>query len=126
MKKLFFLMTAAIVALSLTAAPVDQATATQKAKSYLTNELYAGRIMAPAAVNPILLKAEIGSAKLNQPAYYIYNTSTTFLVIAGDDRAEEILMVGSVSTRRKSHSSRSIPIFRFRSLHKGPLQACVP
>ena len=94
MKKLFFLMTAAIVALSLTAAPVDQATATKKAKSYLTNELYAGRIMAPAAVNPILLKAEIGSAKLNQPAYYIYNTSTTFLVIAGDDRAEEILMVG--------------------------------
>jgi len=50
--------------------------------------------MAPAAFNPVLLKAEMGDAKLGQPVYYIYNTSTTFLVIAGDDRAEEILMVG--------------------------------
>ena len=94
MKKLLFLLTATIVALSLTAAPVDQATATQKAKSYLTNELFAGKLMAPAAVNPVLLKAEIGNAKLNQPVYYIFNTSETFLVVAGDDRAEEILMVG--------------------------------
>ena len=94
MKKLFFFLTAAIVAMSLTAAPVDQATATMKAKSYLTNELFAGKIMAPAAINPVLLKAEIGNAKLNQPVYYIFNTSETYLVVAGDDRAEEILMVG--------------------------------
>ena len=94
MKKFFFLLSAAIAALSLTAAPVDQASAFRKAKSYLANELYAGKVMAPAALNPVLLKAEIGNPKLNQPVYYIYNTSTTFLVIAGDDRAEEILMVG--------------------------------
>ena len=94
MKKLFFLLSAAIAALSLTAAPVDQASAFRKAKSYLANELYAGKVMAPAALNPVLLKAEMGNPKLNQPVYYIYNTSTTFLVIAGDDRAEEILMVG--------------------------------
>jgi hypothetical protein len=94
MKKLLLLMTAAVAALSLTAAPVDQATAFQKAKSFLANNLYAGKIMAPAAVQPVLLKAEMGSAKLNQPVYYIYNTSTTFLVVAGDDRAEEILMIG--------------------------------
>ena len=94
MKKLLFLLTAAIVALSMTAAPVDQATAMRKAKSYLTNELFAGKLMAPAAINPVLLKAEIGNPKLNQPVYYIFNTSETFLVVAGDDRAEEILMVG--------------------------------
>ena len=94
MKKILFLLTAALVAMSLTAAPVDQATATRKAKSFLTNELYAGKIMAPAALNPVLLKAEMGNAKINEPVYYIYNTSTTFLVVAGDDRAEEILMVG--------------------------------
>ena len=39
MKKFFFLMAAAIAELSLTAAPVDQATATKMAKSYLANEL---------------------------------------------------------------------------------------
>ena len=94
MKKLFFFLTAAIVAMSLTAAPVDQATASRTAKNYLTNELFAGKFMAPAALNPVLLKAEMGEGKVNQPVYYIYNTSETFLVVAGDDRAEEILMVG--------------------------------
>ena len=94
MKKLLLLLTAAIAAMSLMAAPVDQAAALRKAKSFLTNELYAGKLMAPAALNPVLLKAEMGNAKINEPVFYIYNTSTTFLVVAGDDRAEEILMVG--------------------------------
>ena len=94
MKKFLLLLTAAVAAMSLWAAPVDQAAAMQKAKSFLADNLYAGRIMAPAALNPVLLKAEVGNPKLNQPVYYIYNTSTTFLVVAGDDRAEEILMVG--------------------------------
>ena len=94
MKKFLFFLTSAIMAMSLTAAPVDQVTAMQKAKHFLANELYAGKMMAPAALQPVLLKAEMGNAKLNQPVYYIYNTATTFVVVAGDDRAEEILMVG--------------------------------
>ena len=94
MKKLLSLVTVILVTMSSFAAPVDQAAAMKMAKAYLSNEMYAGRIMAPEAVNPVLLKAEIGNTKLNKPVYYIYNTSTTFLVIAGDDRAESILMVG--------------------------------
>ena len=88
MKKLLFFVAAALAAMSLMAAPVDQATAVKKAKNYLANELYAGKLMAPAAMNPVLLKAEVGDNKLGQPVYYIFNTSTTFLVMAGDDRAE--------------------------------------
>ena len=87
-------MLAAIAAMQLTAAPLDQNTAMHVAKSFLSNEWYAGKIMAPAAVNPVLIKTEMGSTKLGQPVYYIFNTSTTFLVISGDDRAREILMVG--------------------------------
>ena len=94
MKKFFFFLTAAIMAMSLSAAPVDQNTAMQKAQRFLANQLYAGKIMSPSALNPVLLKAEMGSAKLHQPVYYIFNTSTTFLVVAGDDRAEEILVIG--------------------------------
>ena len=94
MKKILFLMAALLMAVSLTAAPVDQATAKKIAQSYLKNELYAGKMMAPAAVTPVLLKAELGNVKLNEPVFYIYNTSTTFLVIAGDDRADAILMIG--------------------------------
>lgn len=94
MKKFLFLMVAALAAMQLTSAPVDQLTAMRVAKNYLTNNLYAGKIMAPAALNPVLVKAEMGNTKLAQPVYYIYNTSTTFLVVAGDDRARQILMVG--------------------------------
>ena len=94
MKKCLFLLAATIVALSTFAAPVDQAAAARVAKNYLTNEMYAGKLMAPAALNPVLIKTEIGNTKLNKPVYYIFNTSTTFLVVAGDDRAENILMVG--------------------------------
>lgn len=94
MKRFYLLMIAVMAILSSTAAPVDQATAAQKAKGFLTNKLYAGKMMAPAALNPVLVMTEIGDTKLNQPVYYIFNTSTTYVVVAGDDRAEEILMVG--------------------------------
>ena len=94
MKKIMFFLTAAILAMSLSAAPVDQITAQKKAQSFLTNELYAGKFMSQAALTPVLLKAEMGNSKINQPVYYIYNTATTFIVVAGDDRAEDILMVG--------------------------------
>ena len=74
MKKFLFLMVAALAAMQLTSAPVDQLTAMRVAKNYLTNNLYAGKIMAPAALNPVLIKAEMGNTKLAQPVYYIYNT----------------------------------------------------
>lgn len=93
MKKIILSMIAAVAAISVMAAPVDPATAMRKAQTYL-KQMYQGKMMSPAAMNPVLLKAEMGDSKLNKPVYYIYNTSTTFLVIAGDDRAEEILMVG--------------------------------
>ena len=94
MKKFLFLMIAAMAVMPMVSAPVDQAAAMHVAKKFLSDELYAGKMMAPAALEPVLLKVEMGSTKLAQPVYYIFNTSTTYLVIAGDDRAEEILMVG--------------------------------
>ncbi|MBR5171628.1 MAG: C10 family peptidase [Muribaculaceae bacterium] len=94
MKKLLFFLTAIMLAMSSTAAPVDQATALRKAQNFLSNQLYAGRFMSPGAINPVLVKVELSNVKVDQPVYYIYNTSTTFIVVAGDDRAEEILMVG--------------------------------
>ena len=93
MKKILFLLTALIVAMSLSAAPVDQVTAKKKAESFL-KQMYGDKIMSPGALNPVLLKAEMGNVKITEPVYYIYNTSTTFIVVAGDDRADEILMVG--------------------------------
>ena len=94
MKKFLLTLSALFMAMALSAAPVDQATAQRIAQNYLTNQLYSGKVMSPAALRPVLLKAEMGNVKVNEPVYYIYNTSTTFLVVSGDDRAEQILMVG--------------------------------
>ena len=94
MRKFLFLLTAISVALSMWAAPVDQSAAQRKAKQYLANEMYAGQLMAPAALNPVLVKTEYGTGNSKAPVYYIFNTSSTYLVMSADDRAEEILMVG--------------------------------
>jgi len=97
MKKFLFLLTIAFAAMSMSAAPVDQATAQKKAKDYLA-QAYAGKIMSPNALNPVLVKTEMCNGK-STPAFYIYNTSTTFVVVAADDRAETILMVGDKPLR---------------------------
>ena len=94
MKKFLFLLTAISVVVSMWAAPVDQATAAQKARNYLANEMYFGKLMAPDALNPVLIKTEYGTGNSKSPVYYIFNTSTTYLVMSADDRAEEILMIG--------------------------------
>ena len=92
MKKVLLLLATVMTAMSLWAAPVNLSTAKAKAQNYLVKEMYAGRIMSPAALEPVLLKAEMGL--LNQPVFYIFNTESTFIVVAGDDRADEILMIG--------------------------------
>ncbi len=99
MKRIITSLIAIVVAMSVSAAPVDYATALKKVNNYLANKMYPGMMMSPSALNPVLLKAEMGNSKLNQPVYYIFNTSTTYLVVAGDDRAEEILMEGDAPLR---------------------------
>ncbi|MBO4722822.1 MAG: C10 family peptidase [Muribaculaceae bacterium] len=94
MKKLLSLLTLAMVALQLLAAPVDVSTAKTKAEQYLVQKVYAGnRSMTPGATNATLIKTEMGD-KAQTPVYYIFNTATTFVIVSGDDRAEEILAYG--------------------------------
>ena len=93
MKRLLPLIAAAMVALPLTAAPVDVTTARTKAQQYLASKVYAGKIMAPGATDAKLIKTEMGE-KAQCPVYYIFNTATTFVIVSGDDRAEEVLAIG--------------------------------
>ena len=87
-------MLVALFAVKLSAAPVDLATAKQTAQQFLVNEMYAGKYMAPSAIEPTLIKTEMGDVNKETPVLYFFNTSTTYLIVAGDDRAEEILAVG--------------------------------
>ena len=81
------------VALQLMAAPVDVSTAKTKAQQYLASKVYAGKMMSPGATDAKLIKTEMGE-KAQSPVYYIFNTETTFIIVSGDDRAEEILAYG--------------------------------
>ena len=85
-----------LTAMQALAMPVDEPKARSIALSYLTRMSGNG----PQSINATgnngmqLLHVEMGSTNSGQPVYYIYNTSTSFLVVAGDDRANEILMIG--------------------------------
>ncbi len=82
-----------MMGISMSAAPVDLAHAKATAKQYLT-KAHAGKLMAPAASEPVLLKQVMGDINKTTPVLYIFNTSTTFVIVSGDDRAEEILAIG--------------------------------
>lgn len=94
MKKIISLLTVVMVAFQLSAAPIDAATARVKAQQYLTKTLYAGKSMAPAAIQPTLIMTEMGKVNKNTPVFYIFNTESTYLIVSGDDRAEEVLAYG--------------------------------
>ena len=93
LKKSLLLVVALAAAVNAWAAPVDLATAKATAQQYLTKQ-YAGKSMAPAATEPVLIKTEMGKVNKETPVFYIFNTSTTFVIVSGDDRAEEVLAVG--------------------------------
>ena len=94
MKKLLFLLTVAVIAMSMSAAPVDQNVAQRKAQNFLMNGNYPGKLMSQGLVNPQLKKAEMSRVKGAGAVYYIFTTSNSYTVVAGDDRAEEILAYG--------------------------------
>ena len=85
-------MTLAVVAMAMSAAPVDQRMAQKKAQNYLVKSLFTN--MAPGTLNPSLKLAEASRVKGAGPVYYIFTTSNSYAVVAGDDRAEEILAYG--------------------------------
>ena len=93
-KKSLLLIVALAAAVNAWAAPVDVAAAKATAQQYLVNKVYAGKYMAPAATEPVLVMTEMGKVNKETPVFYIFNTSTTYLIVAGDDRAEEILAIG--------------------------------
>lgn len=94
MKKLLFFSMALVVACATAmAAPVDVTTAKQKAIEHLQKQVSEGTLKAVGAIDATLIKTEMGE-KSEAPVYYIFNTETCYIIVSGDDRAEEILAVG--------------------------------
>jgi len=94
--KRFFLFAVLLLTTTCTwAANVDEASALAKAQRFLFNQASAGSIMAPAAGSLKLAHAEMSAN--STPVYYIFNTSNGFVVVSGEDRAQEILAYGDMA-----------------------------
>ena len=93
MKKLLFLFALSCVAIQVIAADVSVSTAQSKAQHFLVSHSIKSSIN-DAAPTVKWIHREMNSNNANQAAYYVVNTDRGFVVVAGDDRAQEILAYG--------------------------------
>ena len=90
MKKLLILFALLCVAMQVMAADVSVSMASSSAQRFLAS--HSGKNAFNAAVPTIKwVHQEINSSRANQAVYYVVNTDRGFAVVAGDDRAQEIL-----------------------------------
>ena len=94
MKKILFLLAVALSTLQMSAADVSVSQAQAAANAFITKQVRAGRLKASAASNLQLVKAEKSVAKPTSVDYYIFNSAASYVVVAGDDLAPQILMYG--------------------------------
>ena len=93
MKKILILATLLLAAIPVFARQVDLATAQEKAQQFLMSKTTHGRLMtATPRVKWVHSERNTNSAEL--VAYYIVNTDNGFVIVSGDDRAQEVLAYG--------------------------------
>lgn len=93
MKKILLLATLLLAAIPVFARQVDLATAQEKAQQFLMSKTTHGRLMtATPRVKWVHSERNTNSAEL--VAYYIVNTDNGFVIVSGDDRAQEVLAYG--------------------------------
>ncbi|MBQ9556207.1 MAG: C10 family peptidase [Muribaculaceae bacterium] len=93
MKKMLFLAALMLATVQAMAGNVDMATAQAKATGFLRQSASNARFMTSAPT--IKWTHEVkNSSNAAQAAYYIVNTDRGYVIVAGDDRAREILAYG--------------------------------
>ena len=93
MKKLLFIATLLLAVMQVSAANVDLASAQAKAQRFLQSKSSTSFTVAPVK-NLELLHAETNSTCGDVAVYYIFNSERGFVIVSGDDRAQEILAYG--------------------------------
>ena len=96
MKKILSLAVLLMAAMQMWAAPVDVTAARASAQRFVTDKVAGGKLMAPAARN-LRLGVTIPGTSAAMPALYIFNSDAAYVIVAGDDRAQEILAYGDGS-----------------------------
>ena len=93
MKKLLFIVTLLVATVHVSAANVDLPMARAMAQRFMQSK--AGNRFNSVQVNDVkLLHAEPSSTRADLAVYYIFNSDRGFIIVAGDDRAQQILAYG--------------------------------
>ena len=93
MKKMLFLAALALAAVQASAGNVDLTAAQALATDFMASQATNGRLMASAPTVK-WTHAVKNSSNVTLNAYYIVNTDRGYVIVAGDDRAREILAYG--------------------------------
>ena len=99
MKRLFYLAMLLLAAITVSAGQVDLATAQQAAQRLLMNKAHNGRMMASSTPAVKWIHQERNSSRADMVAYYVVNTDKGFVIVSGDDRAQEILAYGDTDIK---------------------------
>ncbi len=95
MKKLSLILLTALAALSMNAANIDRDNAQIKASEFLKTHSH-GKFMVHGNCELQLVHAQMSSTTDDLANFYVFNTSdgASFVIVAGDDRAQGILAYG--------------------------------
>ena len=94
MKKTFLLTIMLMAVAQLWAAGISETIALQKAQTFMSTAIVAGKRLAPTTKNHDLQLAWKCVTATNKPAYYVFNAKNAFIIVSGDDRCREILAFG--------------------------------
>ena len=95
MKRLLLWAMLMLVMMPAVAADVDVVQARATARNFLFDNTSPGYRGVPAAAADVrLLHTEVNPSRAGQAAYYIFNSDHGFVIVAGDDRARQILAWG--------------------------------
>ena len=94
MRRILLCAAVLFAAIGLSAAPVSMRTAQAKAQSFVQQKAYAGKLRAPISGEVKLAHTEMNSKMMDRAVYYIFNSHNGYVIVSGDDRAEEILGYG--------------------------------
>lgn len=94
MKRILFFAALLMAAAQSWSGNVDVTTAQALAQRFLMSQAATGRMMAPVQGSLKLVYTEVNAEDASMPVYYIFNSSSAFAIVSGDDRAVEILAYG--------------------------------
>ena len=110
MKKILVLIAIVFAAMQLTAATVDLVSAQQSAQHFLMSQTAKGRFMTSAPTVKWTHEVK-NSSNVSLTAYYIVNTDKGFVIVPGDDRADEVLAYGDCCLSSMNDFPESMQFF---------------